>query len=286
MVKTRALVSGGGVKPWKQKGTGRARSGSNRSPIWRGGAIIFGPSPRDYSFKVNSKVRALAMPHSKVKKGDVMKAVIVRTAKEVRRMFDQISNPTIDIFNGINGQFIGEASFTLTEAAEKALLQLVNYNVMTDAEVYAANVNSVVSINCSSATTNYFGQTVESASSGSGFIITSDGYIVTNHHVIDGASSVKVTLYNDKTYDATVIGSDEDYDIAVLKIEASGLQTATLGDSDTLNVGDHDNFCQSGFSPAVGPGKDHQFVIRNRQGDIVQNSQHTALIRDGIADMF
>lgn len=61
MVKTRALVSGGGAKPWKQKGTGRARSGSNRSPIWRGGAIIFGPSPRDYSFKVNSKVRALAM---------------------------------------------------------------------------------------------------------------------------------------------------------------------------------------------------------------------------------
>jgi large subunit ribosomal protein L4 len=61
MVKTRALVSGGGAKPWKQKGTGRARSGSNRSPIWRGGAVIFGPSPRDYSFKVNSKVRALAM---------------------------------------------------------------------------------------------------------------------------------------------------------------------------------------------------------------------------------
>ena len=59
--KTRAFVSGGGVKPWKQKGTGRARSGSNRSPIWRGGAIVFGPSPRDYSFKVNSKVRALAL---------------------------------------------------------------------------------------------------------------------------------------------------------------------------------------------------------------------------------
>lgn len=59
--KTRAFVSGGGVKPWKQKGTGRARAGSNRSPIWRGGAIIFGPLPRDYSFKVNSKVRSLAM---------------------------------------------------------------------------------------------------------------------------------------------------------------------------------------------------------------------------------
>lgn len=59
--KTRAFVSGGGVKPWKLKGTGRARAGSNRSPIWRGGAIIFGPLPRDYSFKVNSKVRSLAM---------------------------------------------------------------------------------------------------------------------------------------------------------------------------------------------------------------------------------
>ena len=59
--KTRAFVSGGGNKPWKQKGTGRARSGSNRSPIWRGGAIVFGPQLRDYSFKVNSKVRALAL---------------------------------------------------------------------------------------------------------------------------------------------------------------------------------------------------------------------------------
>ena len=59
--KTRAFVSGGGNKPWRQKGTGRARSGSNRSPIWRGGAIVFGPQPRDYSFKVNSKVRALAL---------------------------------------------------------------------------------------------------------------------------------------------------------------------------------------------------------------------------------
>lgn len=59
--KTRAHVSGGGVKPWKQKGTGRARAGSNRSPVWRGGAIVFGPTPRDYGFKVNRKVRALGL---------------------------------------------------------------------------------------------------------------------------------------------------------------------------------------------------------------------------------
>ena len=59
--KTRAFVSGGCKKPFKQKGTGNARQGSNRSPIMRGGAIIFGPQPRDYSFKVNKKVRALAL---------------------------------------------------------------------------------------------------------------------------------------------------------------------------------------------------------------------------------
>ncbi|MDP2847254.1 MAG: 50S ribosomal protein L4 [Humidesulfovibrio sp.] len=60
-VKTRAYVSGGGKKPWKQKGTGHARAGSNRSPLWRGGAIIFGPQPRSYEFKVNRKVRRLAL---------------------------------------------------------------------------------------------------------------------------------------------------------------------------------------------------------------------------------
>lgn len=59
--KTRAFVSGGGKKPFKQKVTGNARQGSNRSPIMRGGAIVFGPQPRDYSFKVNKKVRALAL---------------------------------------------------------------------------------------------------------------------------------------------------------------------------------------------------------------------------------
>ncbi len=60
-VKTRAYVSGGGKKPWRQKGTGRARAGSTRSPLWRGGAIVHGPEPRDYTFKVNRKVRQLAL---------------------------------------------------------------------------------------------------------------------------------------------------------------------------------------------------------------------------------
>ncbi|MEZ0180038.1 50S ribosomal protein L4 ['Camptotheca acuminata' phytoplasma] len=59
--KNRALVSGGGKKPWAQKGTGNARHGSIRSPLWRGGGVAFGPKPRKYNFKLNAKIRKLAM---------------------------------------------------------------------------------------------------------------------------------------------------------------------------------------------------------------------------------
>ena len=110
---------------------------------------------------------------------------------------------------------------------------------MSDAEVYAAAVNSVVSINTTSQTgVNIFGQPVQAASSGSGFILSSDGYILTNYHVVQNASAVEVTTYSGNVFQAQVIGGDPDYDIAVLKVDASGLQSAALGSSDTLRVGD------------------------------------------------
>jgi large subunit ribosomal protein L4 len=59
--KNRSEVRGGGVKPWKQKGTGRARAGTNRSPIWVGGGIVFGPAPRDYSFSLSKKMKVVAL---------------------------------------------------------------------------------------------------------------------------------------------------------------------------------------------------------------------------------
>ena len=134
-----------------------------------------------------------------------------------------------------SGTAIKESDRTVTAVEVK---KVDGKTKMQPAEVYASTVNSTVSINCSSQSTNIFGQTTQSASSGSGFIISEDGYIVTNYHVINGASSVKVTLYNGNTYDATVIGGDSDYDVAVLKINAAGLTPVTLGNSADVNVGD------------------------------------------------
>ena len=124
------------------------------------------------------------------------------------------------------------------EVAQVQTLKVDGSKQMTMSEVYASNVNSVVSINVSATSTNYFGQTVQTAASGTGFLITEDGYILTNHHVVDGASSVSVTLYNGESYDAKVIGSDEDYDIAVIKIDVTGATPVVLGDSSKLAIGE------------------------------------------------
>ena len=123
-------------------------------------------------------------------------------------------------------------------AANVSVKKVDGQTLMTPSEVYASTVNSVVSINCSAVSTNIFGQQTESASSGSGFIYTADGYIVTNQHVVANASSINVTLYNGDTYPATLVGSDSDYDVAVLKIDAKDLPAVTLGSSTDVNVGD------------------------------------------------
>ena len=133
------------------------------------------------------------------------------------------------------GTAIHQSDRTVQEVTVK---KVTGQTLMTPAEVYASTVGSVVSINCSAVSTNIFGQRVESASSGSGFVITQDGYIVTNHHVVASASSVKVTMYDGKEYSAAVVGSDSDYDVAVLKVETTGLQPVTLGNSADVNVGD------------------------------------------------
>lgn len=131
-------------------------------------------------------------------------------------------------------------SHVLQGIRENSVIEIVQVGTgtqMTPAEVYAANVNSTVGIT-TSVTTNFWGYQSTSAASGSGFIISDDGYILTNFHVIEDSDSISVSMYNGDSYDATLIGYDESNDIAVLKIEAEGLSPVILGNSDNLNVGD------------------------------------------------
>ena len=108
---------------------------------------------------------------------------------------------------------------------------------LSPAEVYAANVNSTVGIT-TSVTTNLWGYQTTSAISGSGFILTEDGYILTNYHVIEDSTAISVALYDGTSHEAKIIGYDESNDIAVLKIDAEGLSPVVLGNSADLNVGE------------------------------------------------
>ena len=108
---------------------------------------------------------------------------------------------------------------------------------LTASQVYAQNVQSVVLIEAT-ITAEYFGQTSTGVSRGSGFILTENGYVVTNCHVVEGATSAKVVLHDGTSYPAALVGQDSTNDLAVLKVEASGLDAAELGSSDGLIVGD------------------------------------------------
>ena len=129
-----------------------------------------------------------------------------------------------------------------TEAAAGAAGAFREIGGYTKAQIVEMSAPSVVGIDTiTTATTNNFwygyGQSYEVPGSGSGVILTDDGYIATCAHVVDGAKSVKVTLNDDTTYDAAIVGTDSKNDIAIIKIDAEGLTPAVVGDSETLTVG-------------------------------------------------
>lgn len=153
--------------------------------------------------------------------------------------------------NSLNGKAqLGQSEVQQGDALGTTLLESIRENEsvniisingleeLTVPEIYQNNVASAVGISVESQGMNFFGQITSTAASGSGFVITENGYIITNHHVIDDAQTIKVSFENGDSYDAELIGSDEDNDIAVIKIEASGLKPVVLGDSSQLNVGE------------------------------------------------
>ncbi len=108
---------------------------------------------------------------------------------------------------------------------------------LTPSQVYNRNVRSVVAIS-NQATVNYFGQVSETASSGSGFILSEDGFVVTNYHVVEGANKLSVITYDGTEYPAELVGYESNNDLAVLKINATELPAVTIGSSDALIIGD------------------------------------------------
>ena len=123
-------------------------------------------------------------------------------------------------------------------------IHTTNYNlakstgsVLSIEEIVAKNENSVVAIETESVSTDSWLRQYVTQGAGSGVIYSEDGYIITNNHVIDGANSIKVTLYNGKTYDAALVATDAQTDVAVIKINETGLTPVTMGSMDQVSVG-------------------------------------------------
>ncbi len=149
------------------------------------------------------------------------------------RMMTQAAAPAAD-------ESLSQRIDALEKAAEQNVRReeyAAQENIATTA-VYENNVSAVVGITTGGIKTNAFGQSTNIASCGSGFIVRPDGYVLTNCHVVKGAETLNVRLNNGEDYTAEVIGSDEDFDVAVLKIDAEDLPSVKLGDSDLLRVGD------------------------------------------------
>ena len=146
-----------------------------------------------------------------------------------------LAHPVYNAVTGGNGTTIYTGNRTPTKVDTAAVN---TEKELTTAEIYAKYVSSCVGITVDIVSTNIFGQTVTGAAAGSGFVITEDGYIVTNYHVIDGANSIKVTFSDGKEYTATYVGGEEANDIAVIKVEATGLTPVVIGSSSDMLVGE------------------------------------------------
>ena len=119
--KTRSEVSGGGRKPWRQKGTGHARQGSTRSPQWTGGGVVFAPVPRDYSFKINKKEKRAALKSALTSRVEAGKLIVVDELK-----FDEIKTKKFQAV--LDNLKVSKALVVLAENDEKVVFCINSYN--------------------------------------------------------------------------------------------------------------------------------------------------------------
>ncbi len=133
--KTRAEVAGGGRKPWRQKGTGRARAGSIRSPLFKGGGVIFGPQPRDFSFAMPQKARKLALKSALSARSEQM--VVVKDFSAIKEPKTKLMVAALEKL-GVNGKVLIVADL---KAAENGYLELAARNIPSVRLLLPSNLN-------------------------------------------------------------------------------------------------------------------------------------------------
>lgn len=138
--KTRAEVSGGGRKPWKQKGTGHARQGSTRSPQWTGGGVVFAPTPRDYTIKLNKKERKLALKSALTSRVNENKFIVVDELK-----FDEIKTKKFQ--NVLKNLKVSKALVVVGDDSTNAVKSARNIPAVKTAFVNTINVYDILKYN-------------------------------------------------------------------------------------------------------------------------------------------
>ena len=138
--KTRSEVSGGGRKPWRQKGTGHARQGSTRAPQWTGGGVVFAPVPRDYSFKMNKKEKRLALKSALTSRVQENKFIVLDELK-----LDAIK--TKDMKKVLDNLKVNKALVVLGEGSENVVLSARNIPNVETAPVSSINVYDILKYN-------------------------------------------------------------------------------------------------------------------------------------------
>ena len=135
--KTRSEVRGGGRKPWRQKGTGHARQGSTRSPQWTGGGVVFAPTPRDYSFKLNKKEKRAALKSALTSRVDENKFVVVDELK-----LDEIKTKKfVEVLKNLN---VEKALVVLNDMDEKVIASAANIPTVKTTQTNELNVFDVL----------------------------------------------------------------------------------------------------------------------------------------------
>ena len=138
--KTRSEVSGGGRKPWRQKGTGHARQGSTRSPQWTGGGVVFAPTPRDYTIKLNKKERKLALKSALTSRVNENKFIVVDELK-----FDEIKTKKFQ--NVLNNLKVSKALVVVGDDSTNAVKSARNIPAVKTAFVNTINVYDILKYN-------------------------------------------------------------------------------------------------------------------------------------------